>query len=453
MHVSDVDTPFRLERWFAILGLLSIMAWAAASATVLTSYVRAEMLARDAEITREVLESTIASLDVPKHLEQAHSSLSQTQLGLFFSEIASMENVFRALVYNAKKHIVWSSAPLLEGDHVGPNEELDEAMEGKLEFEVGRIAATIKKEHATFPVELEGREFVEIYVPVFSADREVVGVIEIYRHPAELMATLRQFRSIIWATAIAGGLFLYLVLFWLVRRAARIIRVQQKHLVESRALSTVGELTPVIAHNIRNPLASIRSSAELGLEERDFGEIRESFGEILERVDQADRWIGDLLVLSSADSIGQERLEVSDLVEDCLQSFAKRFQERGIGVVRRLEAAVPARGNGAGLAQVIYCLLDNAVDAMGDGGDLYVSVERDPARHGVTVRLRDTGDGIPRELLDRLFKPFSSTKQSGSGLGLALSRRLVEAWGGHLDLANAPERGAVATVFLPAWEG
>ena len=116
---------------------------------------------------------------------------------------------------------------------------------------------------------MRGDGYVENYLPVYDEEagvRRLVAVVELYRNQAVLFAAIRDGRRLVWAGSVAGGLFLFATLIWFVRRAERALREQQGRLVEAEALAIVGEVSAAVAHSIRNPLGSIRSTAELQLE-------------------------------------------------------------------------------------------------------------------------------------------------------------------------------------------
>jgi len=257
-------------------------------------------------------------------------------------------------------------------------------------------------------------------------------------------------QRLIWLSALGAGVLLFAVLFQIVKRAGRIMNEQHQRLVESERLTMVGETASAVAHAMRNPLASIRACAELTLTD-DLDGARESANDIISEADRLDRWARELLEFSRADGGETERVDVNALVAAVLDNHEADLR-RG-NVTLRFEAApqtLAVRANPAPLSQVIGNLVMNAIEAMQDGGTLTVITALEPAGRGpVVVRVRDTGPGLSIAMQGRLFRPFATTKPNGTGLGLALSQRLVQRYDGTLSLDSEPGQGVTATVRLP----
>lgn len=435
-----MQRPFQLTRWFALIGLAAIAAVTIASSLLLSRFLTGNMLYRDAAISMEFVRSIAAVQEARGYFTGERAA--DRNLVEFFNHISTMPHVLRANVFSQERKIIWSSDAKLIGRTFGRNPELEAALNGDLRI---TDAGSWKPEHLF----LEGSagRFVEQYLPVHSQG-EVIGVVEVYKDPRMLITSINEGLRWVWACSFAGGAFLFAVLFWLVRRADRIIRSQQTRLVESESLAAVGAMTSAIAHGIRNPLASIRSSAELELESPP-AVRRETCEDILAEVDRLERWIRDLLAYSLPETGEPEDVRVSDVLHDSLAEFSEAFRRKNIAVnwVDR-HPLVQVLGDRGLLTQVFNSLLTNAMEAMPAGGSLTIETDF-PERGGLLrVRLTDTGVGIQQEALSDVFLPFRSSKRTGLGVGLPLAKRILERFGGSIRLASAPGRGTTVDVHL-----
>jgi two-component system sensor histidine kinase HydH len=270
-------------------------------------------------------------------------------------------------------------------------------------------------------------------------------VVEIYRVPDALFAAIDAGVRQVWLAAALGMALLYAALFGIALRARRLMARQQQLLVEAEALSAIGAVASAVAHGIRNPLSSIRSSAELGQVE-DAERARQCFVDIEREADRVERWVRDLLIQARGEAIAASAVDMNLLLAESARTFEVAAARQGVAV--RVEPApVPkARGDAGALGQALDNLVANAIEAMPEGGALSLSTAL--GRDGqVEVVITDTGGGLPEE-----FRAgsglFFSTKPRGTGLGLVLTRRILERQAGSLSLESAG-RGTRAVIRLP----
>lgn len=359
-----------------------------------------------------------------------------------------MPDVLRANVYSLDRRAVWSSDPALIGRQFGPNEELDRSLAGALVYKSGTAT---KEEHSAAATPIGGRGrggFIEIYVPIRDASERVTGVVELYKTPDALFAAIRDGERAVAVGAALGGLLLYGALIGIVRRADAVMREQQVRLLEGERLAVVGEMAAAVAHSIRNPLASIRTSVEDALD-RDPGRFQEPGEDIMAEVDKIEAWVRELLSFSGPGMVLHEPLDLNALVRRSLHEGEREIARRGVHVEASFAEPAPAAvGDPALVEQVLQSIISNALDAMPRGGRLAVTTVKDAGR--AEVEIRDSGTGIAPEVLEQVFKPFFTTKPRGVGLGLPLSRRLVERMGGSLTLTSRRGEGTTVRIALPA---
>lgn len=238
------------------------------------------------------------------------------------------------------------------------------------------------------------------------------------------------------------------------RMVRRLRRARAREVRTARVLAW-GEMARQIAHGIKNPLTPIKLSVQHI--RRAYADCRPEFGKILEtNVDEVLREIDRLGDLARAFSrygapgaAGElERVDVASVAAEALTLY--RAGDRAVAYRQSLQPELPpVRARSAELKEVLLNLLENARQAL-DGAPGTIAVEAVRSGDGVEIVVRDDGQGIPEELLPRIFDPHFSTRSYGTGLGLAIVRRLVESWGGRVAADSEPGRGTRVRIWVPA---
>lgn len=455
MRVTSTEhrvRPFNLIRWFSLTALASVAVVSALAAGVFSTFLTERMIRQEAEITAGFVRSIVAIENASAYFDGERASPAQ-QMESFVAHMARIPGVLRINVYSADRRMVWSSDSPLIGQRFERNDELEEALRANLVVHSGIIdpARLPKSEHQHLGS--NSNRFIESYVPIFDeGGNQVVGVVELYKVPSELFDTIETGVALIWLMSAIAGLFLYAALFWIVRRAHGIIEVQGNHLVESESLAVVGEMGSAVTHGLRNPLASIRSSAELSLESALPPEARECAQDIIDQVDRLEGWIRQLLTYAKPAHAALEAVDINDVLQFSLANFARDLERREIKVVWELAANLPAvRGDAAMLTQLVGSLMANSMEAMEAGGEIRIGSGL-TAKGLVLAEVKDNGPGIAPADMGSLFKPFFTSKSKGLGLGLPLVRRVIERLGGTVELDSAPGQGTAVRLHLPIWK-
>lgn len=435
---------FALTRWFAVVGALAIGLFSLGMGWLLHGYIARSMLVRDAALSRDFVQS-IANIQRVGGYFRGPPGMPEPSTAEFFAHVAAMPDVLRANVYAPDRRVLWSSRPELIGRVFAANDELDQALAGQVVVHLDEHGTDAPKaEHQGLSA--RGSDYVENYLPVFDDRRQLVAVIELYRQPAALFAAIRSGQRLISAGALAGGLGLFIVLVWFVRRTDRLLHEQQRRLVDAEALAIVGELSAGVAHSIRNPLVSIRTSAEL---QRELGgDPGGEHAETMRNVDRIEHLVRTLLSYAAEPADRQASADLAAVLRDATHRFAPELAAHG----KQLEVAIaPDLGSVAAdpvvLAQVFNSLLANSSEATQRGDHLRLQAHREGAE--ARVELSDNGSGIEPAQLQNIFKPFYTTKPRGLGLGLPLAQRIVQRLGGRIDIDSAPGRGTVVRLHLP----
>jgi len=230
---------------------------------------------------------------------------------------------------------------------------------------------------------------------------------------------------------------------------------------EKDRLAALGEMAAGLAHEIRNPLGSIKASAQyLSETHQSANEGREFLDIIVDEVDRLNRVVSSFLDYARPAHTDPEPIYVNSAVQRTLQLLRPECDAADVSLHVTVDHDLPrVRIDIEHLRQVLINLVQNAVQAMASGGDIFVETRtQDRFRIGggahrwVQISVRDTGPGIAPGLLANLFVPFVTTKQQGTGLGLAISQRIVSEAGGRIDVRSRQGFGTTFVVLLPAEE-
>ncbi|HEY2730671.1 MAG TPA: ATP-binding protein [Polyangia bacterium] len=233
---------------------------------------------------------------------------------------------------------------------------------------------------------------------------------------------------------------------------------------ERDRLAALGQMAAGLAHEIRNPLGSIKGAAQFlqpnvktpgSPGSADLGDQREFLNIIVEEVNRLNKIVSQFLDYARPYRGEQKPLEIADVLKKTLQLLAKEEASHFEITTAFAERLPPVRADAEQLLQVFLNLSLNALQAMPQGGKLHISTglrratRRGAAAAFLEIRFRDSGVGIPPTDLKNLFIPFFTTKDKGTGLGLPISQRIIENHGGTIEVRSQPGEGATFTVLLP----
>jgi PAS domain S-box-containing protein len=226
------------------------------------------------------------------------------------------------------------------------------------------------------------------------------------------------------------------------------LRDAQEQLVRQEKLAVLGQLAGGVGHELRNPLGAIKSATyflNMVLEEPE-PEVKETL-EILEKeVATSENVISSLLDFARSKPPTRRKMDINKVVQEALSRIAV---SESVEVVSQLDGALPAiLADPDQLGQVFGNIILNAIQAMPEGGRLVVKSQV-PGPEWVAVSFTDTGVGIPEENLGKLFEPLFTTKAKGIGLGMAVTKALVEGHGGSIEVQSEMGKGSTFTVKLP----
>lgn len=280
-------------------------------------------------------------------------------------------------------------------------------------------------------------------VPITFYDT-LIGILNIYtarprRFTDEEMRLLNAFASLC-GIAIENS-----------QRYQRVL-VAEESIRQSDRLATLGILSAEIAHEIRNPTTIISMLLHTLREDRGVAPGREKdIDIILEHIDRINRIVSQVLSFSKQRETRLERVDINQTIEDLLFLVNHNLNARTITVKRQLDSDLPRiMGDRGHFDQILLNLMLNAAEVMAGGGVLTIKTSKPKTdRQWVHVVIKDTGPGIPPEILPQLFTPFVTARKEGIGLGLFISQKLLNQYGGRITVKTAPGKGTAFTVQIP----
>ncbi|MFK0090165.1 sensor histidine kinase [Pseudomonas sp. NPDC090755] len=454
--------PFNLLRWYAFVSLAIILSVAVGLGLISSRFVINQSVERDALLTAQFIQA-IASAEVrhvsipnvrtmgellDPRMDQSFPDVDpqarRSARGEFLDHVANLPDMLLANIYAPDRMVIWSSNPALVGKMIEADDDLERAFEDKVGVSASYHdvdQARSEQKFITPPEQL----FIENYIPLFDADgQNVTAMVEIYKEPRDLILRIERGLVLIWLAVAVGAALVYGGLYWLMHRANRQLAVQQKRLINNETFVALGEMSSAVAHSLRNPLASIRSSAELA-QEIEEGPAQKNIGDIISQVDRMSHWVRQLLQSLRPLNDEAEPVEIEPVLKDSLQAFILQLRRQGIEVQVGPLADVRVLSQPVLLGQIFNSLIANALEAMAEGGVLRVE-QLSKGRKSVILRVRDSGKGMTEEQLRMALKPFYTTKQGGLGVGLVLVKRIMERFGGSVRLSS--QEGEGTTVQL-----
>lgn len=440
------EMRFNLMRWFSLTALLSVATVSVLAAWGLSSFLSQRMILREAEMTEGFIRNIIKT-------EQTVSFFTgfpnpESHVGDFLTHVSNLPDVARINILSIERRVLWSTDAQMIGRTLAPIEEPPEVLRAQV---------------VTHPMAREDHEpgsghddispaiskFVDCYIPIFDDNHRYLGAIEIYKAPLQLFDTIDAGVRLIWLAAFGGGIFLYATLFWIMQRAHRIIETQSQRLIENESLAVVGEMGTAVAHGLRNPLASIRSSAELALESELPPQAEECASDIVAQVDRLEGWTRQLLTYAKPAHAHTEAVDVNAVLSEAHNGFRRDLERSGTRSRLDLASGLPRiYGEPVILQQLFGSLIANAIEAMPRGGEIVLHSHFDAETNQVVVEVRDNGPGMSPDTASKAFKPFFTSKAKGLGLGLPLVRRVIERFGGSVALTSQTGSGTTVRMFL-----
>jgi two-component system sensor histidine kinase HydH len=228
-------------------------------------------------------------------------------------------------------------------------------------------------------------------------------------------------------------------------------RLQRHHweMLRAEQLAAVGRLAAGVAHEIRNPLTGMKLLVEAALRPQQRQSLSQEDLEVIHgEITRLEETVHTFLSFARLPALQQKACDLRDVLPRPLELIRTRARQQGVELIVQVpDQPLPVNVDASQLGTVLVNLFLNALDVMPCGGCLRVVLSEEDG--DCCLQVCDTGPGIAAEITDRLFTPFASTKPTGTGLGLSLSRRIIEEHGGQITAGNRAEGGACFRITLP----
>jgi signal transduction histidine kinase len=237
----------------------------------------------------------------------------------------------------------------------------------------------------------------------------------------------------------------------LVEREFRARKKQQEAQLQverSQKLSLAGQIAAGVAHEVKNPLTTIKGAADILTDDATSRAERDEFKNILQNeIRRIDTTVSDFLRFARPRETRFEELNLTGLLETGLRQIENQARQRGLSMTTRLQQDVLVSGDTEKLHQMTLNLVLNAIQASKNGDEIEVTLSKQEG--SARVEISDSGEGINDADVKRVFEPFFTTRTTGTGLGLAVVKAIVEAHGGEISFASKKDHGSTVTVTLP----
>lgn len=365
---------------------------------------------------------------------------------LFFeslSSIASQSDTLLINVYAPDKVIIWSSNSKLIGQQFPDNDELESTESGKDGVVASYHQVKESRKEQQF-MRKPSNLFIEHYIPLVNKAGEVPAVVEFYTEPPGWLTHTRLGYLVMWLACSIGAALIYLGLLAFTGRLGNLFPSRTQKNIDHEMATLLNEVSSVVAHNLRNPLAAVRSSAELALEIGTQAACK-NIGDIINQVDCMSDWIKELHVASTSLKGEIGKVDPVDAVLETLRNFEQPLSNANVHVEFSASSTLPVTGHHPLLVQILDSLVSNAIDAMPDGGTLYIAISQRSAKR-LNIIVQDTGKGLTAAQQKALFRPRCAIKQGGFGIGLMLVKLIMQRFGGHASLATGKNKGTTVNL-------
>ena len=462
---------------FAVLSFLCVMVFALTMGFALSSLLTRAVQGWEWENTAALARREVELRGIDTLLAAPRRTpLDERARQEFRHLMQGLPEIVRIKVWDRDATVVWSDEPRLIGQRFADDDELKEALAGEVTVEIKT---------------LEGREhtyerpsyttLAEVYVPIFSKTTgQVIGVVEVYKNPFRLLATIQRARFVIWSLSLAGALVLYLVLFPLVRQVygrqvreealqahaadletqvivrTQELETQREALFQAEKVAAMGQLLAGVSHELNNPLSTIVGYTQLLLIRVGAGPMADQLQKIAKSAERCTRIVTNFLALARQYPPERQLTRLNQLVDDAAELLAYSLRIDNVEVIRRLAPDLPQLwADPHQIQQVIVNVLTNAHQALRGVSTrrrLVLTTRYERTSERIVLEVADSGPGVPADISGRIFDPFFTTKApgQGTGLGLSLCRGIIDSHDGVFRLETTSGGGATFVIELPA---
>lgn len=456
-------TPPRL---FAAISLLTIIATVVGTGLIQTAFFRQSIIDREAAIIRDVVNALASEHGLSEAAMKDYAGAQAIrQLGDSFEPLTKLPGTERIRVFNRENVVVWTDddSGLVGQKRTANLEHLTRAMDGDVQ-----AVFNVLKQDVNGELPASTSESIECYVPIYMHEGvdddapAVIGVLALYRDPQDLNETIQEGLWLLWAVTGAAGLLLFVALYKAFDVAYRRqqtaeskfskLTLEHERIVQIEKMSAMGELVGEIAHQLNNPLVGVINLTQLAERQTKNPErVSELLAEVRRAGTECRDIVQRILRINQSSRSTRQPTDIGELVQDTIA-----FCHHSIALKHSVAYPPPAQKHIADvdpvlIRQALFNLIHNAVLAAPDK-QVHVALdaaERDSAK-GILLSVTDGGAGFDRHTAAKLFKPFFTTRASGTGLGLSVAQHIAMKHGGVVLAENLAGGGARFSIWLPA---
>jgi len=466
----DPAHPFQLVKFLSISTLVLILGSSSLMSVFMTNYAKTALLKKNtafAQLLAENLNHQIyRRFTLPVVLGFGRVELKRKdQYERLEQLVESTIHSFHVLdvrIYDEQNEVAFSTKP----EQVGNTELGGAAVQRAIDKgdRIFDLQNSLSLWDLLFAFQLQPGDVVLRTVYPLRAERDLrfrdqpgplLGVLEFTQDITSDYETVLHLQRLIILTTFLGSMALYALIFFLVRKADRVLdeRVRdkerlEKELLQNEKLASMGRMVASIAHEIRNPLGIIRSSSELLLkrEQNQGGANAKILEAIFHESKRLSQTVNDFLDYARPRQPSLEDVDLEKVIRHAVGFLTQEGQEHRVSVESTLPAGYMIQGDRDLLYRGFYNLVSNAIQACDGGGEVRIMPLCHEGQRAVLVR--DSGPGFDAKQLDRYVEPFFTTKDTGTGLGLAITSSIFQIHGAELILRNGDHGGAEAMVVF-----
>lgn len=466
--VSEPAKPFRLVKYFSLSSLVLIFIGTTVLSLLNTHWIRTMQLSKSEEYALLLIDNlnhqVFMQFILPVGLQFGKIELRNAeQFDLMDRVVRSTLhsfNVDMVNIYGVRDVIAYSFSKELVGMENLGGATFQNALEGQSSSKLVQTGG-LWELFLGVPKEIKIITFAPLRAeqPLSMLAGPVLGVVEIVQDLSDDYKSIFRFQVLTLLTISGVMLILFFTMIFVVKRGEGIIQKRAKEqlklkeqLSRAKHLSSLGEMVAGVSHEIRNPLGIISSSAEL-LQKKTAEDdpLHRLPAIIIEESARLNNIITDFLNFAKPKTPNNYACRIEDVIDKTVRYLASQADAGGYTMDTRLEGDLPIiQADADMLYQAFLNIFLNAMQSMPDGGN--ITVRAKTANGSLWVAVEDQGEGIAPEAMEKIWDPFFTTKDKGTGLGLGIVRNIVEAHQGGVRIDNRPEGGARVSVRLPIFQ-
>ncbi|MGE4519434.1 MAG: nitrogen regulation protein NR(II) [Desulfobacteraceae bacterium] len=462
--------PFTLVKYFTLTSFLLMFVGTIALSTFHTHLVRKIILKKSKDYAKVLVENLnhqiFLQFILPVYLDQGKIQLSKE------TQFKRMDKVVRATlhsfdiklvnIYDISNVVSYSFNPEIIGEKNLGGEGYNKAVKGEMTSALNQSGSFFQK-LIRYPEVARISTFAPLRVERPGsrlATGPILGVMEIVQDVSEDYKRIFRLQLLVILTTTMVMAVLFLILRQIVKNGEEIIMEKNRErlklreeLDRARHLSSIGEMTAIISHEIKNPLGIIRSSAEHLSKKLTEVNQTDTFAKIIiEESGRMNQIINDFLSFAKPGEPALNPCSINDILKKNTEYLKHEFSRKNCSVTTDFDPEIPKTyADENKLYESFLNILINSMQAMPLGGEIFISTAFKDSE--IEVKITDTGPGIPEDIIKKVKDPFFTTKTDGSGLGLGIVEQTVKNHNGKFLIGNSSVRGAEVIIRLPIDKG